>query len=226
MVRKFKYSDEVITQHGSNVLGHLQEGLPDFEAFDQDLGAAKRDKLQSFVDWAVTNGGDDANVSKMGLHTETVLEEMGNARRMFGQLRYWVIKAFPESKAIQRRFGIGRFRKVANSQESMISFMKDLVNSISEHRAGLDAVNTPAAFLDGIAEQATRLQEANNAQERKKGDRTVDTEERAVEYLKKSRKWNTVKNKMRSPRKWAFLFRYSFITFKTFLPFSVLSLRK
>lgn len=176
--RNYNYSDEALTQYASDQLGFLEEDLNDFRNFDPDLGAAKRNTLRSLVEWALTEGGDDVNVSKLGNITEQVLTEMENSRRLFNQLRYWVMKAFPNSKAIQRQFGIGRFRKIASSQEAMVVFLNNLNSTINEYRTELEATNAPATLLDSVADQASALQEANNAQEKKKGNRMVDTEDR------------------------------------------------
>jgi len=93
-------------------------------------------------------------------------------------LGYWVIKAFPERVVVKRQFGIGRYRKVAGSQEAMISFFNSLKQSVEDYRTALEAVNTPPSLLDGVATQAEALSTAQQAQEKKKGNRTVDTEER------------------------------------------------
>ena len=177
-LRTFNYSDDVLAQHASNVLSFLQEDLPDFTTFDPDLDETKRDELSQLVTWALTEGGDDLNVAKLGDLTEALLTEMQNARRLYNQLRYWVIKAFPNRKAVQRQFGIGRFGKVSGSQEAMISFFTSLKESVEEYRAQLEAVNTPPALLDSMEAQAQALADAQQAQEKKKGNRTVDTEER------------------------------------------------
>lgn len=177
-MRDYNYSDDVLAQYGSNVLSYLEEDLPDFTTFDADLGETKKDQLSELVTWALTEGGDDLNVAKLGDLTEKLLQEMENARKLYKQLRYWVIKAFPERKAVQRQFGIGRFKKMVDSQEAMISFFASLKESVADYRTELEAVNTPTDLLDSIGTQAEALAKAQQDQEKKKGNRTVDTESR------------------------------------------------
>ncbi|WP_420578306.1 hypothetical protein [Ekhidna sp.] len=177
-MRDYNYSDDVLAQYGSNVLSYLEEDLPDFTTFDADLGETKKDQLSELVTWALTEGGDDLNVAKLGDLTEKLLQEMDNARKLYKQLRYWVIKSFPERKAVQRQFGIGRFKKMVDSQEAMISFFASLKESVADYRAELEAVNTPTDLLDSIGTQAEALAKAQQDQEKKKGNRTVDTESR------------------------------------------------
>ncbi|MEP1096099.1 MAG: hypothetical protein ABJG78_13375 [Cyclobacteriaceae bacterium] len=167
-----------MVQYATNQLGFLEEDLDAFIAFDSDLGAAKRDAMIALRDWALNEGGDEMNVSKLGDRTEIVLGELENSRRLYNQIRYWVAKTFPKRKAIQRQFGIGRFTKIADSQEAMIAFMIGLSQSVAEYRSELEGSGAPAAVLDSVEPQAEALQAANIAQEKKKGNRTVDTEER------------------------------------------------
>lgn len=176
--RNYNYSDETLIQYASDQLSYLQEDLSAFEAFDEDLGAAKRDAMQVLTDWALSEGGDEVNVSRLGGYTEKVQEEMENARKLYGQLRYWVAKAFPGRKAVQRQFGIGRFSKIADSQEALIRFMSGLAESVNDYRTQLEAAKAPVTLLDSVAGQASALRAANDAQEKKKGNRTVDTEDR------------------------------------------------
>jgi hypothetical protein len=178
LLRKLNYSDDVLVQYANKVLSEWQEDLPAFTAFDPELGEAKRDEMSQLVTWALNEDGDDLNVSKLGDLTDALLQELENARRLYQQLRYWVIKAFPERVAVKRQFGIGRYRKVAGSQEAMISFFNSLKQSVEDYRTALEAVNTPPSLLDGVDTQAEALSTAQQAQEKKKGDRTIDTEER------------------------------------------------
>lgn len=176
--RNYNYSDETLIQYASDQLSYLREDLPAFKAFDEDLATAKRDAMQALTDWALNEGGDEVNVTRLGDYTEKVQEEMENARKLYGQLRYWVIKTFPGRKAVQRQFGIGRFSKIADSQETMVRFMSGLAESVRDYRPQLEEAKSPAALLDSVAKQASALRVANDAQEKKKGNRTVDTEER------------------------------------------------
>ncbi len=176
--KSFNYSQETLLQYANDQLSFLEDDLDDFTAFDPDLGTTKRDAMAELIQWVLNEGGDNMNVSQLSDTTETVMNEMKNARVMYNQLRYWVVKAFPNRKAIQRQFGVGRFGKLADSQEAMVTFLSALAQTIQEFRADLEAAGAPAALLDSVAPQAQTLLQANNAQEKKKGSRTVDTEER------------------------------------------------
>jgi len=176
--RNFNFSDDLLIQYGSDQLSFLEVDLSDFTGFDPSLDENKHDELKALVEWALSEGGDEINVAKLGDLTDKLHSEMANARKMYAQLRYWVIKSFPKRKSVQRQFGIGRFSKVADSQERMVTFFSGLVQSVADYRQQLEGVGTPASLLDGVAVQAESLSKAHNAQEKKKANRGVDTEER------------------------------------------------
>ncbi len=176
--KSFSYSQETLIQYANDQVSFLEDDLDAFIAFDPDLGSTKRDAMSELITWILNEGGDDINVSQLGDTTETVVNEMKNARVMYNQLRYWVVKAFPNRKAVQRQFGVGRFGKLADSQEAMVTFLSALGQTVEEFRTDLEAAGAPTTLLDSVAPQAQSLLDANNAQEKKKGSRTVDTEER------------------------------------------------
>lgn len=110
MNRKFNFSDELLLQYGSTMMAYLDIDLPLFTAFDKDLHEAKAKELTELMDAALREGGDDHKRAELGEKTENVLAQFHNSRILFSQLRYWAVKAFPTQKAVQRQFGIGRFK--------------------------------------------------------------------------------------------------------------------
>lgn len=174
--REFNFSDDLLIQYASDQYGFLAEDLPEFTAFDASLNEAHRDEFKVLIDWALAEGGDEINVSKLGDFTEKLHEEIKKARKLYAQLRYWVVKTFPKRKAVQRQFGIGRFTKLADSQERLIKFFAGLTESVADYRVQLEAAGTPTSLMDSIAVQSQELTKAQNDQEKKKGNRGVDTE--------------------------------------------------
>ena len=178
MRRSFNYSDDVLIKYALDQLNFLEEDLTAFVELDADLGETKLADMQALADWALREGGDEQNVDQLGDLTGKVQEEMESCRLLFRQLRYWVIKAFPGRKAVQRQFGIGRFGRISDNQTTLLSFMISLVESVGDYRATLEATNAPASLLDGVEPQADALRDALKNQGKKRGSRPVDTEER------------------------------------------------
>ncbi|WP_109831665.1 hypothetical protein [Reichenbachiella versicolor] len=178
MQRNFNLASDELLQYGMTVIGHLEANLIDFTTMDADLNDEKVNNLKSLIDTALREGGDDMNKAELGQRTEKLLSEMNISRQLFNQLRYWIVKTYPNSKAIQRQFGIGRYHKVTKSQAGMISFLFELSETISQYRTTLEASGTPSTLLDTITEQAEVLKSAQTDQETYKGQRSVETVER------------------------------------------------
>lgn len=174
----FKFSQDILIEYAGTIVGHLSNDLPDFSAFDPDLSQIKVDEMQAHIEWFLAEGGDESAVSTLADRTATMLAELQKCRRVYHQIRYWVMKSYPTQKAIQRKFGIGRFSKIVDNQSNMVLFMSALIQHIVDHRTTLEGSGAPAAILDEVATRANALRTANEAQEVMKGTRTVDTAER------------------------------------------------
>lgn len=177
-MRNFGISIDELLQYGSMVQEYLKTDLTDFTAMDSDLNTDKVAELANLLEEALKEGGDGSNRAELGQKTETLLAEMAAARKLFNQLRYWILKTYPDSTATQRKFGIGRFSKITRSQMGMVSFFFELAEVVTEHRTLLEGAGTPASLLDEVAAQANRLKIAQMEQEVQKGARVINTEAR------------------------------------------------
>lgn len=178
MKNNFNFSQDVLMEYAGTLVGHLFTDLPDFTAFDPDLNQTKVDRMEEIISWFLSEGGDESAVSALADRTAILLAELKSCRRVYHQIRYWVMKSYPTQKAIQRKFGIGRFSKIVDNQSDMVLFMSSMSQHIVDHRSALEGSGAPAAILDEVAVRADALRKANEAQEVMKGTRTVDTAER------------------------------------------------
>ncbi len=180
--RNFRLKDSKLLEWGDTTVEHLKLDIDQFTAFDPKLNKEFITALELKVAQGYKEGGDDLNVAQLQEKTEVVEKAMQDCRTYFKKLRYWVLDAFPDKKAIQKQFGIGRFRTVTNNQTKMIQFMEGLSDTIAQHRTALEATSVPVEILKQSAILAQALREANKEQEQKKGTRMVDTAER-IEQL-------------------------------------------
>lgn len=174
----FNLTQDVLVQYAGTIVGHLSSDLADFTAFDGDLNQDKVDQMNAIIEWFLAEGGDQSVKSNLAERTAAVMAELTACRRLYNQLRYWVIKSFADNKTIQRTFGIGRISRIADNQSQMVLFMSALHQQVAKHRTALEDTGAPAALLDEVAVRAEALREANEAQEMMKGSRTVDTSNR------------------------------------------------
>ncbi|MEW7291049.1 hypothetical protein [Aquimarina sp. 2304DJ70-9] len=180
--RNYSFKDTVLLEWGDTTVEHLKLDIDQFTTFDPKLNNDFVTQLEQKVAQGYKEGGDDLNVAQLQEKTEVVEKAMQECRTYFKKLRYWVLDAFPGQKAIQRQFGIGRFKDVTKNQIKMIQFMEGLSDTIAQHLKALEATGMPKDIVKQPTVLAQTLREVNKVQEQKKGTRTVDTAER-VEQL-------------------------------------------
>ncbi len=180
--RNFRLKDSELLEFGDTTVAHLKQDINQFTTFDAKLNNTFIAQLEQKVVLGYKEGGDELNVAQLQEKTEAVDIAMQDCRAYFKRLKYWVLDAFPSQKAIQKQFGVGRYRNITGNQTKMIQFMEGLTDTIAQHCTTLEAVGTPKEILNQPVTLANALREANKIQELKKGTRTVDTEGR-VELL-------------------------------------------
>lgn len=176
----FNFSHDTLIEYVGTIIGYLKDDLPAFTAFDPELNEAKKDRMLELMEWSLAEGGDENVLASLAELTEKATEEFAHCRDFYHQLRYWIIKSFPENKAIQRKFGIGRFGKLRESQSRMVLFMGALVNYVEEHREALEASGAPTDLLNQTSVRSEALRATNELQEVKKNNRMVNTSRRVA----------------------------------------------
>ncbi len=176
--RNFSFKDTVLLEWGDTIIDRLKIDLEEFASFDSKLNAAFITDFEQKISLAYKEGGDNINLAQLQQKTEIVDIAMQDCRTYFKRLKYWVLDAFPDKKAIQKQFGIGKFRNISGNQAKMIQYMEGITDTINEHRTTLETVGAPADLLNQSSALSLALRTANKEQEQKKGTRTVDTEER------------------------------------------------
>lgn len=180
--RNYPFSDSSLLEWGDTVTEHLKRDIDEFSTFDKKLNQDFLVTIQKQVDEALVEGGDGINLAQLRAKTEVVEKAMQDCRKYFKRLKYWVLDAFPDKKAIQKQFGIGKFGKIKESQPKMILYMEGLKDTIEQYRNVLEEAGASGDFLNQVSVLAEQLRKANKEQEQKKGTRTVDTADR-VERL-------------------------------------------
>lgn len=176
--RNYRFKDTILLEWGDTIITYLKEDIEQFRSFDAKLNATFLSELEDKINKGYKEGGDVVNMTQLQHKTELVEKAMGACRAHFKKLKYWVLDAFPDKKAIQKQFGVGRYRDIRNSQTRMIHYMEGLIDTINQHREALVAAGAPEQLLDEPVQLALDLRNANKDQEQKKGTRTVDTEQR------------------------------------------------
>ncbi|WP_103071355.1 hypothetical protein [Aquimarina sediminis] len=180
--RNYRCKDIVLLEWGDTIIEYLKEDIEQFGNFDAKLNATFLSELEGKINNAYKDGGDVINLTQLQQKTELVEKAMEACHVHFRKLKYWVLDAFPDKKAIQKQFGVGRYKEIRYSQTRMIHYMEGLTDTIDQHRQALTDAGAPTTLLEEPVQLAQELRKANKNQEQKKGTRTVDTEQR-IEML-------------------------------------------
>jgi len=127
----------------------------------------------------VTNMKTDMVViDEMAERTLNVNNALAACNRGFRTVKFFVLKAFPDNKAIQNQFGLNDIRKIRNDQTGMVVFMGDLIQITTKHREALIAEGCSEALLDELQSLQKNLQDTKTAQEMFKKERGLKTQDR------------------------------------------------
>ncbi len=173
--RDYPFGDTVLLEWGDTVAEHLKQDIAVFSSFDKKLNQDFLENVQKQVDEAFLEGGDTLNRTQLRKKTEAVEKAMQACYGYHRRLKYWVLDAFPDKKAIQKQFGIGRFSKIRDNQVKMIQHMEGLKDTIGQYQAELETAGASKDLLQQVEVLSELLRTANKEQEQKKGTRAVDT---------------------------------------------------
>lgn len=173
--RDYPFGDTVLLEWGDTVAEYLKQDIAVFSSFDKKLNQDFLENVQKQVDEAFLEGGDTLNRTQLRKKTEAVEKAMQACYGYHRRLKYWVLDAFPDKKAIQKQFGIGQFSKIRDNQVKMIQYMEGLKDTIGQYQAELETAGASKDLLQQIEVLSELLRTANKEQEQKKGTRAVDT---------------------------------------------------
>lgn len=180
--RKYNIPDATLLQHASVVLETLPDDIDTFAAFDSAFGPNTLTTLQAHLEAARTIASGDVIGNQLMQLTDQVNEAMVASNRTYRQIAYFVRKAFPGQDGIRKEFGSNQVAQVRQNQARMIRFMQFLCSAVDKYRAQLEAAGAPAELLDRAVTQRDALIAADDAQEKFKRSRGVETDARIAAF--------------------------------------------
>jgi hypothetical protein len=149
-----------------------------FEAFDKNLDPAFGTAFGDAINDAEAAVSDDLIIDIVAAKTEAVEQKMNDARNKYGEVRYFVLKAFPDSKATQGQFGLNDYEDARKSAPKMLQLLNDMKTAAASHSAALISAGYTAAQITSITTVRTALEAAESAQKSAMKSRVLTTEER------------------------------------------------
>lgn len=180
VLRMFSGSDTFMTETARVTHGLLVLDLPKFTAFDSTITAAYTSSFLASVVAAEIVVADSAIIDQQVALTENVQDAMERARLKYGEVKYFVVKAFPKSSGTQNEIGLNDYEKARKNQSQMAQFLKELHLGCTKYQAQLIAAGYNAASIAAILPLRDELLAKNTSQKVFKKQRPKLTEDRVT----------------------------------------------
>jgi hypothetical protein len=177
--RRYTCADSFLLQSANAICTLLGQDLADFSAFDASFSPAFVSNFEGLIDAAQSLASDDLVIDQVAAKSEEVEQAWATACSKYGQLRYFVLKAFPHSKGVQNQFGLGSYSSHARrSAARMLRLLQDMHSVATSYQAELLAVGYTLAQIAAIETIRQQLEAALNAQSLALKERPKTTAER------------------------------------------------
>ena len=187
--RKYKVSDAFLVEYAKDMRNLFNDDLADFNDFDADFNTDLADDWLENILAAQIFLRDRSVVAYQKGCTYRVEKAMKRCRKYYQEVKFFVLKTFPDDISIQNEFGLSTYDEIRKSQTKLLEFMRDVYNVAGKYAAKLAAKNFDAASIADINILADALEQANLDQNISIKGRLAITSNRIAAYNKV---WATV----------------------------------
>ena len=180
--RKYKIGDAYMKEFAKDMRNLFSDDLAIFTAFYAAFNAAFLTDWSAKIDLADVEDTDETVVDVLGQYTAEVETAMKKCRLYYNEVKFFVIRVFPDKIDTQNEFGFDNYDGARKSQPKMIEFMRGLHNAAVKYTAELTAEDFGIARINIIKDLADQLDQANQAQNKFKDGRPVLTTARVTLY--------------------------------------------
>jgi tryptophan 2,3-dioxygenase len=152
--------------------------LEAFTAFDASFSPEWAAGWLAEIEAAVSILDDHAQMYAMAGETEQVLDLMKQARNKWGELKFFIKKAFPDDGPMLHLFGASAFKAARMNQPKMIEFLLGLHSAATEYAAALLTAGCTQERIDEIQSICDALIQKNDVQNRTRRGRPRLTAQR------------------------------------------------
>lgn len=123
---------------------------------------------------------DHLIVNQAAEQTEKVEDAMRTARNKWGEIKYFIRKAWPGDAAMLHLFGASAYFPARSNQPKMVEFLQSLYSAATEYKTQLIDAGYSQDRIDEIQAIATTLTQKNDVQNRAKRGRPRITAQRVA----------------------------------------------
>jgi hypothetical protein len=176
--RNYKGADSFMVQEARLIHLLVDTDLPLFTAFDNTINAVTQAAYLASIIAAETVVDDNAIVGRLKQATEAMLAAMETAKAKYIEVKYYVMRAFPDSQGTQHEFGVNDYAASRRNPIKMADFLDELSKAAVKYQTQLIAAGHSATAIAGITMVRTDLVIKDSVQKMIKKQRPKMTEDR------------------------------------------------
>ncbi len=184
MRRKYAIADVYLLEYAKTMRHIFVGDLALFTAFDADFNAGFAANWQADINAAQDEVSDRSVVKSQAVLSSNVEKAMKNCRIFYHEVKFFVLKTFPDDVSVHQAFGFDDYLKARKSQTKLIEFMQDVHTTALKYEVQLAANNFDALKIANIKDLADALIEANQNQNEYIKGRPAITAKRIAAYNK------------------------------------------
>jgi hypothetical protein len=178
--RLFNAEDVKMTESARVTHELLVLDLASFTGFDSTITPAFATSFLTTIVAAEQVVADSVVIDQQVSLTESVLSAMDRARAMYGEMKYFVLKAFPSSMGVQGEIGLNDYDRARKSQAQMAQFLREAHLGCVRYQQELVAAGWNAARISEMPSLVDELLLKNTSQKVFMKQRPKLTEDRVM----------------------------------------------
>lgn len=163
--RNYSGADSEMLEDSATVHTLFVNDLADFSAFDPSFDAPYAADWLASINTAQALPTDELYRDQIQVRTQTVQQAMQACRAKYMEVKFFVLKAFPNNKAVQQEFGLDDYNRARQSDIKLQEFMIRMHQIATKYQAQLLAVSYTAPQIAQILTLANTLGDNNIEQE-------------------------------------------------------------
>ena len=176
--RQYVGSDVYMTQTARVTHDLIHPAVDQFNQFDSTITNASLKEFYQMIKAAEVVVADSAVIDQQVTLTENVTDLMGRARVKYGQIKYFVMKAYPTNVGIQGEFGLNDYLKARKNTNQMAQFLNEMHNACVKYEDQLIEKGCRAEEIENIQLLREKLILSNTSQKVFKKERPKLTGDR------------------------------------------------
>jgi hypothetical protein len=191
--KNYSMKDALMLQQSHVKRQHFIDNQGDFELLDPDFADPFKVNWNTSILASEVLPTDESRDDEISIETADVLETIAKAKQRIRELKYFAMKAFPNSTEELRTLGFDDYDEASNSQSELATLLGRMYNySENTFKTELLAVNYTQPKIDGLLAVKDELQLENKEQDTMIQNTPIATQERNTQLNETFAFWKKV----------------------------------